>query len=90
MDNETKKRLIRVMSALGAALVIIIGGYLAADIILWVVPFVPAGVGPAAKTVKKVATVVKGADKAAEGDQHRNPGFDNEPHRYGLFRDRQY
>jgi hypothetical protein len=43
------------------------GGYLAADIILWVVPFVPAGVGPAAKTVKKVATVVKGADKAAEG-----------------------
>jgi hypothetical protein len=43
------------------------GGYLAADVILWVVPFVPAGAGPVAKTVKTVAKTVKGADKVTEG-----------------------
>ena len=43
------------------------GGYLAADVILGIVPFVPAGVGPVAKGVQAGVKNVKGADKAAEG-----------------------
>ena len=42
------------------------GGYLAADVILGIVPFVPAGVGPAAKVVKGVSNVLEGASKVAK------------------------
>jgi RHS repeat-associated protein len=39
------------------------GGYLAADIILGIVPFVPAGVGPATKVVKGINKIVEGTNK---------------------------
>jgi RHS repeat-associated protein len=41
-------------------------GYLTADVVLGVVPFVPAGVGPLAKAIKTGVKTVKGADKAAD------------------------
>jgi len=41
-------------------------GWLTLDTVLWVVPVVPAGAGPAAKAVKATENAVKVADKASD------------------------
>ena len=42
-------------------------GYLVGDILLGVVPFLPAGIGPVAKGVAKGTKIIKGVDKVIEG-----------------------
>jgi hypothetical protein len=43
------------------------GGYLLGDLILGIVPFIPAGIGPLVKGVTKGTEIVKGVDKVIEG-----------------------